>query len=400
MLKPKAHVRYNGTAVFVVIKGIKEIAAATAYSCLVELNGVVGDSSLVKKVGRAWVGSTISGLFVLIPDEANLTAHTYLAELFSSCMERGLPVRCGVAYGRFICVEDADGKLNFAGKAINTAARLAYEPTSVGCLVDSAYEEHVEGFDSKVLELAPKCFVRGKEHDVGFNCRMLGPPTLPFLDEIDEKGFAAHAVENRCAGLIIAYDLPRFTAGDESEVDKRVRSLVDAFRSFKENKEGLGDVKMHFCPGGDGGIVVLERAKEQAYEIGVSLARAFFIESEYKEDAIALGARIGLHYGLVALYNDVSGTVRPTGKACFVADDLTSDDLGKKSGLVFSEALMEAISGGSDKTLQREFEELSSLKAGPAAGVRRFAQKLAGQPEKYSLISQLFGPGSSWRLDS
>ena len=96
------------------------------------------------------------------------------------------------------------------------------------------------------------------------------------------------------------------------------------------------------------------------------------------------------------LYNDVRGTVRPTGRTCFAAEELTSDDYGKAAGLVFSEALEGVISRGSEKTLQREFEELPPLTAGAAIGLRRFARRMNAKRQfKHPLIERLFGPTST-----
>jgi hypothetical protein len=400
MSNPIAHQRYNGTVVFVAVHMIKELDQAIAYRCLVEANKIAGESDLVTETGPAWVNPTISGLFFLVPDEKRLVVHKFVKQLTTLFAARGIAVRIGIAHGPFICVEDADKNLNFAGRAINTAARLTYAKENVGCLIDKNYQEHVAGFvlgPEESLARFEERFVPGKSHDAGFACRSLSKTDWPFLDAVDSKKVPNHEPSRHTSGLILAYDLPQFSAGDDSQIDKRVRSLVDAFRGFKQNRLP-SEANMFFSPGGDGGVVVLENVREDAYGIALGLARAFLVESEYKEGVISVEARIGINYGVVPLYHDLRDVVRPTGLECFIADELTSDEQGKKAGLVFSEPLKNVISEGSQRTLENDFHELPLLKTGPAANTRRFAHKISDKADsRHPLAEQLFGPTSSWQ---
>jgi class 3 adenylate cyclase len=403
MHQPVAHQYYNGAVLFFAVHDIKQYAPNLVTACIIELNRVVSQSALIQTIGRDWVGTTVSGLFVLVPDGANIVAHEHLARIAADCAKCGIPVKCAVAYGRVVCVEDTDCALNFIGTAINTAARLTFADENGGCLVAERYVQYAKEFsshrDEGLLERSSVISVSGKAHDADFLCRKISRPDVSMLSEVNEGRLTAHKSVSEIPGLVIAYDLPQFSAGDESQIDKRVRSLVSAFHRLRQNRTALRNSKMYFCPGGDGGILVLENVLEEADEIATSLSKEFLVESEYKEDSISVEARIGVHYGVVLLYHDVRGALRPTGRTCFATEELTSDKYGKAAGLVFSGALKDVISRGSEKTLTREFEELPALPMGPAAELRRFARRASPKAQfSHPLIEQLFGPTSSWQV--
>jgi hypothetical protein len=244
--------------------------------------------------------------------------------------------------------------------------------------------------------------ITGKPHDGGgFICRVLGGDRLAVLPNVLIARLREHEpVSNVSAGLVFAYDLPHFSAGDESQLSARVRSLVDAVRSLRENRGVLRDAVLYFCPGGDGGILIVSSVRAEAFGLSKDLLQRLAVESELRDASIDVAARIGVHYGAVTLYRDVGGRLRPTGRTCFVADELISDSAAKDAGLVFSDSLRDVISQGSDRVLADNFDELPNLTTGPAAGVIRYAPRRI-KPERFShpLIEQLFGPSSSWQPD-
>src|ERR1017187_10264399 len=113
MIVPSEYREYSVTVLFFVIPRIKDIEPALAFSSLARLNQIIAGSELGGIVGTKWIGSTISGLFALVPDEAHTPAHAFLPALFGSLSAAGVPTRCGVAWGPCLCFRDADGELNF-----------------------------------------------------------------------------------------------------------------------------------------------------------------------------------------------------------------------------------------------------------------------------------------------
>jgi class 3 adenylate cyclase len=403
MQAPIAYREYQGTVLFLVVDRIKEMDGSNSFSCIVQLQRVLNDNSLVKTIGKSWVGTTVSGAFVFIPDETNLIPHAYLVSLFSASSGLGIPMRCGVTWGRALCFEDADREENFVGRAINVAARLAYSKENPGCLIESSYEEYAKGFSATdtemLLEGAPAVVIKGKKHDgVGFKCRSIDKARLSIIDEATPGSDKNDQQPIFASGLVLAYDLPHFSEGDESQLSKRVRSLVDTLRSLTENHASLRLAEAYFCPGGDGGILLWSNVREDAVGVSKQLAQRLVVESEHKESSIAIEARLGVHYGVVTLYSDVRGRLRPTGTTCFIADDLISDAASKAAGIVFSDSLRAAISHGSHSFLIKEFQQLPTLIAGPAAGIARFTPRHSDNAEfRHPLVEQLFGRTSNWQ---
>lgn len=397
---------YTGTVLFFVIPDIKEMDSGLAFSALAQLHGTLRNSALLLGTSTQWIGSTISGLYVIVPDEAHIPVHSLLPMIFESLCKAGVPIRCGVAWGSCLCFRDADDELNFVGRPINLAARLAYSRENPACLISADSERFDDGYVhiSSVLDLnsAPKRMIRGKTHDAaGFLCRVLDENVLQTLDTPKPPEVHGHGQSPEySSGVILAYDLPKFSAGDDSQLSKRVRSVVNAIRELKENHSACREASIYFCPGGDGGIMVLSNVRQEASELAVTLAAKLVVESEYKDTHIAVDARIGVHYGPVTLYRDAAGRLRPTGPSCFIADDLIADADSRASGLVYSDSLRSVISHGSERFLKSEFDELPTLQSGPAAGLARYVPKpRTGAPLTHPLVRQLFGPLSSWQPD-
>jgi len=403
-LKPIAYHTYNGTIIFVLVLGLKDMSPGTAYSCLIRLHSAVGKFSLINLLGTSWLGTTATGLFIAIPDEFGLRPHDYLASLYEVFAGQGLPIRSGISWGPFLCFTDIDNHVNFVGRTINVAARLAYSPNNPGCFIHSAYLDYAKGFaeskGSTLLAKGSSVTVLGKKHDgAGFRCCALTHEDLPVITSVIDKPMPRKYSDPRhSTGIILAYDLPQFSEGDESQIRKRVRSLVDTLRGLRENNLSARNAEMYFCPGGDGGLLVLPGLRQEAVELSKQLAQQLVVESEYKDRPISVDARLGVHYGAVTLYVDAAGRVRPTGPSCFIADELIADEASKNAGLVFSNALKDVISHGSGAFLRSEFEELPLLTSGPADGVLRFTPRRSVDGEfKHPLVEKLFGPTSSWQ---
>ena len=392
--------------IFVVVDQIKNMDASTAFSCMVQLNQLAVSWELVETLGPYWIGTTATGLFVLIPDDAHVVPHLFLGSLFDASSHVGVPIRCGVAWGPYLCFRDIDENLNFIGKAINTAARLANSSENPGSLLHEGYNEFARGFAGLgvqgELDGLPILIIRGKDHDqAGFRCKALDQGQLSVLQEVDHSRLHAHATTPKhSTGIVLSYDLPRFSEGDESQLSKRFRSLVDGLRAIGANNSAFREAAIFFCPGGDGGILVLCNIRTAAKELVTELGQRLTVESEYKASPIGVSAHLGVHYGVVSLYMDAAGRQRPTGPACFVAEDLISDSAGREVGIVFSGALRDVISHGSDTFLTERFEELPALQTGPAAGIPRYSPRaMSGAKWSHPLVEQLFNAAASWQID-
>lgn len=133
-MTPLVDRKYHASVLFIVIPKIKDISPRRACDCLSALNRVMESLALMTRVDRGWTGSTISGIFVIVPDALSMCVHDHLVSLFERCAAVGIPIRAGISRGPVLCFADADGGINFVGRAINTAARLAYAKENQGCL--------------------------------------------------------------------------------------------------------------------------------------------------------------------------------------------------------------------------------------------------------------------------
>lgn len=407
MEAPVASKHYSGAVLFYVIPNLKNYEADAIYDSLAQINTIVGESALVKKVGKRWSGSTASGLFVIASDQSNVVPHEHIAPLFETFSRGGVPVRCGVSRGDILSFEDTDGEVNFVGGAINSAARLAYSDQNPGCLLHEKYTTYAEDFPSskewKSWKAHPMIVVKGKKHDLkGFKCLAVGKPEVYVLDAFQREVVPQkHREAPHAPGVVLAYDLAHFSAGDESAQSKRVAGIVGTFKLLKHDSKSVSKAKLYLCPGGDGGILVLSNLRQEALWLAKDLEQRLRVQSEGMAASISVEARVGVHYGEVTLYPDVAGRLRPTGRTCFVADEIISDEAASNASLVFSEALKEVISGGSASYLEQHFTMLPALNSGPAKDLDRYAPKKTDDLiAKHPFWELLFGKTSSWQPES
>jgi len=406
MQTPQTYRTYSGTIVFIIISGLKAMSSMNIFSSISLLNRVAGASGLLKQIGPKWIGTTPSGLFILVPDESGVVAHEHILALFGELNAAGIPIRCGLSSGRLLAFEDVDGGINFIGRAINIAARLAFSGDNTACLIHESYMSLMIDLmpvgSKSILNGATSVVVKGKAHDgFGFRCLaldstvLLSKPDVAATGEVTSVSAPAHV-----AALILTYDLPRFSEGDDSHLSKRVRALVDVMQMFKANNSKLKNLEPFFSPGGDGGTLVLPGSPTEAFALSRDLANRLIVENERRDQQISVDARMGLHYGNVLLYRDAADRLRPTGQSCFIAEELMADEEAKRAGLVYSGDLKVEISLGSDEFLERYFKQLPSMSM-YGRDIERYVSRLSPSPAYTNpLLERLFGPTSSWPNES
>jgi hypothetical protein len=204
------------------------------------------------------------------------------------------------------------------------------------------------------------------------------PQDKPFRCFVAPESFLAKPLDADLAfkwrsAVLIAYDLPKFSGGDRSELRKRFTRLGQAFKRLWQTSPTPALVS----PGGDGGVVVLRDVSlPQAAQIAERLRDLAQNESIGHSEAIAVKIRIGAHYGPVTEYRNARGVLRPAGLELFVADEIAGDELArKKNDIIVTHHLAESIANGSHEERAAIFEELPPLTKGPAAEVKRFVRR-------------------------
>jgi len=368
----------TATAAFINIPKIKKFTPENAYSAMVGLHRAL-ETYLKDRDYQPDVLSAMTGGILLVPDHSNIYIHNDLAGLADLWFGMGIPVRMGVVHGEIEVIIDVDGNKNAVGELLNVAARLATQKDKPGCLLHQSYLDFTQGIigNDSLVRQGKFVAISGKSHDVA-KMRALQLNAASFPTATDSKRIQVGDVQinGPVNAVAIAYDLPQFSAGDRSELSKRVRSVADAFSTFRA--EGFLNETLYFSPGGDGGIIVLQTKKREGYEAAERIAQLLQVESQGRHEQVQAVSRIGLHYGPVYLYNNAVQLVRPTGQVCFVADSLASDlavSTIPREMVVFSEAFIDIAAEGSKEFFRLNYEEISQLQEGPAKGLRRFVKR-------------------------
>jgi hypothetical protein len=386
----------SASVVFFFIPQLKEQEPNISYCALISLHKILKEQLLLERSSKLKVLSSISGAIVIIPDLSNIYIHQHLLIILDDCKNQGIPIRLGITHGHLEVLEDVDTLLGFVGKPMNIAARLSTSDKNKGILYHSKYIDFVQALPSLKINdpLHPRFCneveIKGKPHDPVFNCRecddnlALSQFDRDFLPESNKYSIST------INGIAIAYDLPKYSQGDRSELSKRFRSVIDSIRQIITRSIFSGENnQFFFSPGGDGGIIILPIKQgislEEYIEIAFKLIETLEVESDSRNSNIDVKSRVGIHYGAVNLYNDAESILRPTGLTCFIADEIASDAIAKqKSGIVITEAIKDSLYRGNLKRFHKEYEPLPCLVKGAAKKVQRYAKKLDIQSQTNS----------------
>ena len=398
-----------GTVVFCNIRQLKEAEATPAFRLIASLHGTLRDwraSLLDRDRVRVRVLSSLTGAIIIVPDDARLYVHHALPALAAAISGLGIPAVYGVATGDLDYLEDADDTLNFVGPAINIAARLAFSDSNPGVLYHQTYVDLARGVaETTHQESLNPCnarqyLVEGKSHDRGpFQSRGFAAETWggALAADLGRLPGLTDAVEH-LNGVVMAYDLPRFSAGDRAQLGKRFDAVAKAFHYSRRGENGRRQWLL--SPGGDGGVVVMQGPKDAGYELAKRFLRRLKIEDMGKLASIFVDCRIGVHYGSVAIYPNAEGVSRPTGPVCFEADALASDAAAREAGgIVFSQAIAETVSGGSEESLERDWRELVPLEI-RGRRLARYVEQKEHSAFEDPLNKILGGSSSEWERET
>ncbi len=323
----------------------------------------------------AFVLSTIAGVIIVIPDAARWTLEETFASLDRA--KTGFSLRVGVTHGNVDVVTDIDGEENLVGTPINIAARVATSSENTGTLIHESYAKYVDPtlplshwLHRSVRQPIP---VTGKPQDPVFEC-FVGPYTF------GKRSLESQGVHRFRSAVIVAYDLPKFSAGDRAQLRKRFTRLASVFKKLWQLSPMPSETAL-LSPGGDGGVIVLPGLPlAEAASIASRLRGLTEIESIDSSDTTAVATRIGVHYGQITDYVNARGVVRPTGLDIFLADGIAGDAHARgKDDIIITRLVADSWVAGSNARLASEFEQLPPMASGPAAGVERFV-RLSGAP--------------------
>jgi GUN4-like len=371
---------------FFQIPKLKEIARdnpSLSYTCLLTLHRILDEWRSAQPT-EIRVLSSLTGAIIIVPDASEIYIHQHLLGILKQCKTSGVPIRIGITHGDVEVLEDSDGLMNFIGTPVNVAARLAFSTKNDSLLYENTYTELVRGIfrDKNKDLLHPRdCLeitIEGKLHDRAFLCRRPKANQLA-LNNINESELLS--LNGDCLDInafVIAYDLPKFSRGDRSQLSKRFRSVIHTIKSSKANSAFPQNSSFYFSPGGDGGILVFRvnsNSLKQYVNTALDFVELLEVESDNKDSNIDVKSRVGLHYGVVNLYHDAEGIERPTGLICFIADEIASDELAKNNGgIVITDQIKGILFSGSNTRFEQEYKSLECLKNGVAKDVNRYVK--------------------------
>lgn len=362
----------TGTVAFLNVPDFKEHDAATTYRIMVTLHEVLAD---LKTKAPIRVYSALTGaILILLDHDGGVFFHTLMEELGAALTSQGIPIRMGITHGDLEALIDADGQVNLIGSVINIAARLAHATENKSCLYHQTYKEYARGYGGRDDRFGPAqgeaLQVQGKAHDDEIACWTA--PSFSVLAELEPDRLSIVEATTHVTGVILAYDLPKFSGGDRATLSSRFRSVIDSLQQLKI--EQTLDSPFIFSPGGDGGILVLPVEKKRGFRIAEDLVELLGVESDNKSEGTGVLSRVGLHYGAVTLYENAEGVMRPTGPECLTADSIANGSEAG-AGVVISEKFHDVASGGNRSRFNREYLILPVLEDGPAKGIKRYARR-------------------------
>lgn len=345
--------RYLGSAVFFSIPDLKLMDGPTSHAAMTALHRVLRETFLENSSLGIRVLSALSGAIVVVPDKARINILTELTRAAQRITEAGVAFRAGLSRGELAMLVDADCAETAVSPVVNVAARLAYADGNDGILVDRSYQQHFG--DSCALDhyLHPaNCdkhlrIVKGKRQEA-FEVLAVPEDTVQV---ILHSTIAASIDPPTANAVLLAYDLANFSDGDASRLGARFRAVVQRVRETMR----IVPETLLFSPGGDGAVLVLTEADlELTYSNVERLALGLADESMNMSPQAEVIARLGLHYGVVLLYESAEGVQRPTGPALFDADEIAGDETAREhpGSVIISHPLLEIVKTRTEAAFQ------------------------------------------------
>ena len=374
------------SVVFFLIPQLAEQEANISNCAIVLLNKIL-KKRLLDPGLELRILSSIKGAIAVIPDSSGIYIHQHLSVILEDCQNQGIPVRIGITHGDLEVLKDVDTLFSFIGIPMNVAARLSTSDQNKGILYDSTYVDYVNPLPTSKNNdfLHPKygnqVNILGKPHDPVFQCQEPENTNL-VLSQLNNDILSKLDIStDYINGIAIAYDLPKFSQGDRSELSKRFRSVIDSINSIRNSSIfPQNSNQFFFSPGGDGGILILPMKLDvnpsEYINLAFQLIEKLEVESDSKESNIDVKSRVGVHSGIIVIYQNAEGISRPTGFTCFIADEIVSDDLAKQQGgIIITKNIKSWLYGGSSKRFEKEYESLIPLEQGAAKDIQRYVKK-------------------------
>ncbi|HEX3480099.1 MAG TPA: caspase family protein [Kofleriaceae bacterium] len=345
--------RYLGSAVFFSIPDLTLMDGPTSHAAMTALHRVLRETFLENPSLGIRVLSSLSGAIVVVPDKARINLLTELIRAAQRITDAGVAFRAGLSRGELAMLVDADGAETAVSPVVNVAARLAYADGNDGILVDRSYQQHVG--DSCALDhyLHPaNCekhlrIVKGKRQE-SFEVFAVPEHTVQALLQ---SRIAASIAPPTANAVMLAYDLANFSDGGASRLGARFRAVVHHVRGTMR----IDPETLLFSPGGDGAVLVLPDADlEFTYPSVERLVLALADESMNMSPQAEVIARLGLHYGVVLLYESAEGVQRPTGPALFDTEEIAGDETAREypGWVIISQPLLEFVKTRTEAAFQ------------------------------------------------
>ena len=303
--------------------------------------------------------TTTRGALLVIPHariDATLLERVkqLLAQLYGSSM----PVRIGITSGTVYRIAEPDGSQNFIGSPINAAARLVAAEHEAPCLVEEGAVKFLLGWGANHSgEFGPAEVVTGKRGET-FNARQLlwdaGVSSKVSID----VGIVRDA-QRTAAAVLVAFDLPEFSAGDPWQMVRRLRATKNAFQQIA-HKLKVGELV--YLPGGDGGVAVLHVSGSDGVRIAEEFQKLLLLESQDVTKPLDVRSRISIHYGPVQIFTNGGGIERPCGVNILIAEQLIGDAEGRSARYVISNELRESVASGSSTAFALLYRDLLPIK--------------------------------------
>lgn len=335
---------------------------------------------------------TLSGYIALLPDKASQNFVDFVSRIYLECQKAGVDLNVGIHRGIVPLLHDIDGSITPISPEVNQCARLAYakrdeisapENSEISVIASVEFGDfaaqggQVNSSDDKWLFPSERAKwsakAKGKRNEL-FDI-LVAPKSRFTVD--DSASVLVHTNEIEIIGgcLLIAYDLPKFSDGDQSRVDSRFfdvsRIVTQQLRRTSEHSEML------LSPGGDGGIIMISgMTLENAYNFANGIHEKLGVLDRLRTKDAGSAVRVGVHYSGIAVYTDANGVRRGIGTSLFVADALANDEKGRQEeSVVYSNEFKKIASHGDNQLFEENFKQLDSIKTETGFVVDRFAKK-------------------------
>ncbi len=369
----------NTVVIAIHIPGLNTANSTKAYYAIIALHDKL--KALCETNDRCFrILSSLQGAFLVFYNGAQ--SIPIIPQLCTDLTKLKIPWRLGLTYGMVKPLRDIDEQVNFIGRTLNTAARLATAPENPDILFHSTFFDFQKGvvkidddwqnFLGDDRKANPNVKVPGKVHDKSFPC-YTPEKSIEIVANFKELTAPGNSKPpQQLDSLALAFDLPRFSEGDDFQLTERFREFVTAVGNLKKQLKARN---MSYAPGGDGGIFVFAEPRTNDGTLGLVSNIRDCLErvSGHRDEKTKIMCRIGLHTGSVPLYENGEGIDRPTGTICFIADEIAK---GQAEGvIVFSEELKQLFSDGSENYANAHFLKISPAESGAAKGIARFCKK-------------------------